>query len=290
MSHLLSLLEHESLARPGESDESRMRAIAVRLIDEAGITEPPVDVELIASLLDIGDIVPASELDVPGCLLPGLKGSTILVRAEDPETRQRFTICHECAHTFFPGFRVATQFRCAPAPTGQAGRNVELLCDVAASELLLPQRLLGPRAEDAGFSLHAVRDLAAEFQASLVATAIATTTCTAQPAAVLAFEVMQKPTEYGTLAAPKLRLKFAVRSGPWPYFLRHKSASDNDPFDRANQGESVVEKGIVLRGIVARPVKVDLCAEPAPYHDGSDHRQRVIALLRRSPHGATSRA
>jgi Zn-dependent peptidase ImmA (M78 family) len=286
---MLSLLERERLARPAESDESRVRAIAARMIKEAGIDEPPVNVALVASLLDIGDIIHASELDVPGCLLPGLKGSTILVRAEDPETRQRFTIYHECGHTFFPGFRLATQFRCTPVLVGQAGRTVEQLCDAAASELLLPRRLLGPRAEDAGFSLRSVRDLAAEFQASLVATAIAVTMCSAQHSAVLTFEVMQKPTEYGTLAAPKLRLKSAMHSGPWPFFRRHKSASRNDPFDRANQGESVVETGLVLRGIVATPTMVDLCAEPAPYFDGNDHHQRVIAILRHSGHGATGR-
>lgn len=284
MAGLLSRFELERLAHPERSEAACVRAVAARVIDELGITNPPVNVGMVASLLDIGEIIRDKQLDVAGCLVCGATSATVMVRASDSESRQRFTICHECAHTFFPGFRLATQFRCSPTVAIRGKQGVEHLCDEAASELLLPQRLFCPMAYAEEFSLHTVEELAKEFRASLAATATAFVTNATEPVAVLTFEVMQKPTEYGTLAEPKLRVRSSVTRGTWPFFPRYKSVDANDPFDRANQGEIVSEIGYTLGGIVSTPVDVELHAQKYPYFDGTDQRERVIALLRQTTH------
>jgi Zn-dependent peptidase ImmA (M78 family) len=51
--------------------------------------------------------------------------------------RQRFTIYHELAHTYFPGaFEFVRHQESFPAD--QAHRKFENLCDIGAAELLLP--------------------------------------------------------------------------------------------------------------------------------------------------------
>ena len=54
-------------------------------------------------------------LDAAGCLICSGPTLAIWIRASDRWERQRFTICHECGHTFFPGFALQPRYRCSPA-------------------------------------------------------------------------------------------------------------------------------------------------------------------------------
>ena len=90
----------------------------------------------------------------------------ICVNGKDREERQRFTICHEIAHIVLglPSEHKAQPWWSAKRPLA------ERLCDIFAAELLLPEKLFQPVAEDAAVSLASIETLANDFCASFTAT------------------------------------------------------------------------------------------------------------------------
>lgn len=280
-SSLLSRLDFERLADPTASDADCVRSIAASLIDELGIREPPVDVEMVASLLDIGSVVEDAALPEAGCLICHRDGRfEIRVRGSDSSGRQRFTICHECGHTFFPGFAQQTRFRCSPALRPSQDLDLESLCDLAAGQLLFPPRLFVPDSRASSFGLNGLEELADRYEGSLEATGHRFVATWTEPSALLVLTVRQKPTERGSSAPPKLRLDSAHPEGNWPYFLKHKSVLPNDVFDRALQGE-IVGETTFIRGICTQPVKAEVHAQIYPLAIGGVRQPRVIALARR---------
>jgi hypothetical protein len=213
-----------------------------------------------------------------GCLVCRASGIEIRVRAADSAGRQRFTICHECGHTFFPGFASAPRYRCSPAMRPNQKLDLEGLCDIAAGDLLLPPKLLVPDVARSGFGLDSVADLA---DASLEATGHRFVVAWEEPAALLVFKVRQKPRQYGTGAAPQLRLVSAHTEGQWPFFARHKSVVEGDVFDRAVKGE-IVHEQTTLVGICREAVRAEVSAQLFPYTANGQQELRVLALMRRT--------
>lgn len=283
----LSRLELARQTHPTATDPIRVRTVAAQVIEDLGVTEPPVDVEMVASSLGIASVTIDPDLPVAGCLLRRPDNQfEIRVCAADPPGRQRFTVGHECGHTFFPGY-TTTQYRCSPSmhpaiePVTGATRNLETLCDLAASELLLPSKLFVPDARSAPFGFDSLEDLADRYGASLEATGHRLVTARREPAAFLVLTVRQKPSEAGTGARPHLRLDYALRVGDWPYFMPHKSVTPGGVFDRALHGETVSET-TTITDLCLQPARVEVHAQSCPLTiDGTAH-ERVVALARRS--------
>ncbi len=55
-----------------------------------------------------------------------------------PPGRVAFSIAHEISHTFFPNTVTGARFRDITAPDSREANELERLCDLAASELLMP--------------------------------------------------------------------------------------------------------------------------------------------------------
>src|SRR5687768_518731 len=127
MASLLSHLDQTRARNPGLPDVDCVGLIARDLILELDIREPPVDLDMLVSLLGISEVVRDQNLGVAGCLLCRGGRLEIRVRATDSPGRRGFTICHECAHTFFPGFSRRPQYRCAPGPRAAGRQDVEYL-------------------------------------------------------------------------------------------------------------------------------------------------------------------
>src|SRR5437870_5722738 len=75
-----------------------IKATAQRLLKDAGITAPPIDIEALA--VRQGAIVsyePFKE-ELSGILIKEKNRTVIGVNSSHPRTRQRFTIAHELAH------------------------------------------------------------------------------------------------------------------------------------------------------------------------------------------------
>jgi hypothetical protein len=218
-----------------------------------------------------------------GCLVtdPQTGRTEIRLRATDHPRRQRFSGFHEVTHTFMPGYRLETQWRCDPSPARLAKAQLEQLCDVGASELLLPRRHVGTDIEEAGFGMQTVFDLTDAYQASVQASAHRLVDLWPEDALLLVAELANKPAD-GAGAEPRLRVQYARASGAWPFVRRHKSIREEDPLSRALAGELVDERA-VLSGVCAGEVDgLEVSARLCPYTDAEGARHdRVIALYRR---------
>ena len=127
-----SLLEEARIALPGHSDLERVQAIAARVIADLG-EEPPISLEVVASYRDI-TAVKVEPLPFAGSLTPEPTGLVMRLNATDSWGRRRFSGFHEVGHTFQPGYRQMTLFRCNPTPTRSGANQPERLADVAAAE------------------------------------------------------------------------------------------------------------------------------------------------------------
>jgi len=264
----LSLLEHLRVTSPASTDEDRIRQLSERLLDEAEV-EPPVSIEVLASLRGIAEIEVADQ-PWAGTLAPVDGRLVVRVKDTDSYPRQRFSVLHEAVHTFCPGF-LETQFRCNPS---RSGTGLEALCDIGASELLLPRRHFALDLIAGDFDFDHVAALADHYEASLEATAIRAVDLWPEPVSLLVFRRQTKPSEAGQPEAePKLRLAWSHVSGAWPHLRRYKSVSDSSPFGRALTGE-VVNEASTLGDLTT---DADTLFHVSAQAVGAD---RVLALIR----------
>ena len=291
---ITSLLETERARRPGASDAACVGAIADRIIEELEVAEPPVDLDMLTSYLGVRKIQPDRRLLEAGCLTCDGDRLEIRIRATDAPSRQRFTVCHECGHTFFPGFARSTQYRCSPREGGPRltsqspqRRNsvtdphgVEQLCDLAASRLLLPTSLFEPDVRASVFAISSIVELADEYEASLEATARRYVAVRKAATALLILRPVQKPTQYGSDAQAQLRVTATATTGAWPFIPRFKSVQPDGPFARALDGELVHEMAL-LTDVFKAPQPVEVSAQLFPYRSAGQLEMRVLALLRR---------
>jgi Zn-dependent peptidase ImmA (M78 family) len=233
----LSLLEAARAERPQADDDELVREICSELLAESGC-EPPIDVELIASMCGIASIQ-YSPQPWAGVLIPDQDQVVARIRASDGHERQRFSVLHEAGHTLLPGFGRKREYRC----NGQRTRE-EHLSDLSAAELLLPRAFFKSDLRQASAGFEGVEELAQRYEASRQATALRAVDLAAESKLLMTFKVMNKPTErdHEEEIEPKLRLAWSYGQG-WPYARRYKSVPDASPFARAFAGELIDEFG-----------------------------------------------
>jgi hypothetical protein len=277
----LSLLETSRLENPAADDPTHVVRLAEKMLAELE-ADPPISLDMVASYQGIAAIRRCA-LPNGGCLVTNPETGTVEIRlrATDNRRRQRFSGFHEVVHTFMPGYRLQIQWRCDPPVRN--GTSLETLCDIGASELLLPARMVRSDLSRADFGLQTVIDLAETYDASLEATARRTADLWPEDVLFVVAEVANKPSEYGDPAAPgRLRVRYPYASGRWPFIRPHKSVDECDPLARALAGE-VIDERSTLTGISAHDVAgVDVSARLCPFTDARGERHdRVLALYRR---------
>jgi hypothetical protein len=201
---VLELLQSSGIAG---SPEEVIRLLARRRVaefEELGWTGPPYDMELLASLCDYRPrIVDWLRDDQDACITTG----EMLINANKPAVRQRFSIGHEIGHTLFPDF-VRTVELNGPRWRRQldAQSQVEQLCQIAASEFLMPYGAFQAEMNVRSVSLRSILELAELFNASPEATARRFVDLSTGKL-VAAFATMKwKPTELVSLQQPALDL------------------------------------------------------------------------------------
>lgn len=279
----LSLLEEERRRSPGKSDAALVADIAARLVAELGV-EPPIPLEVVASYRDIADIQVVA-MEQAGSLAPGPQNLKMRLRASDSPRRRRFTGFHEVGHTFQPGYRELTLFRCAaPSPVRRAGADRETLADVAASELLLPREYFRPATLESQFSIASMLELSDRFEASREASAYRFAHFWAEPTLVVILEPgLTRDEQDDPEAIAKLRVVSAWPNphGAWPFIPKNKSAREGGALERALNGEMVTEKaGLEEFGLMSEGT-VEVSARVFGYRRGGESRRRVIAMFRR---------
>lgn len=277
----LSLFEQSKEETPNRSDAECIRSVAQRLIDQFALV-PPVDERIVASAMGIRGLH-RSEIPWAGCLLSENGEIIIKIRRSDSRGRQRFTAFHEIAHTFLPGFRLAPQFRCDPGPQAAAITPEENLCDIAAAELLFPRPHMQADVRAASFDIASINSLRHRYDASLEATAIQFVNHWPEDALLVVLEVRQKPSEMGTRAIPKLRVRYAHASGRWPFIPRHKSVAIDSRLATALHGLPVSGESSLDGLVDPSLVTAELAAQSCPFVDrrGTETR-RVVAIYRKA--------
>ena len=129
------------------ADKEAILSAARRLLDRVGL-EASAPVGLLALARDMGITGVQYIQDGPeGMLVRHDSGYVIGVNARRPSTRQRFTIAHEIAHqlvnqTFLTGSARIEARQTSFFKSQSSNGYIERLCNIAASELLLPEVLL----------------------------------------------------------------------------------------------------------------------------------------------------
>lgn len=141
------------------SIEDAVRIVAKRYLD--GVACPPTDLNAIADRVCVTEIF-GEDLPVSGELRRDGKNLKIVYSTYLSPTRKRFTIAHELGHAIFEGTG-------ARAP--RTGDELERLCDMLASEILMPRDIFLSLA-NGDPSLSHLLEVAHTFKTSLSATSI----------------------------------------------------------------------------------------------------------------------
>lgn len=141
------------------------------------LMSPPIDPYLLAKRRGIKQVL-VRKIDADGFISQTSNGDYIVeLNEEHLETRRRFTLSHEIAHTFFFDLSRTEEnrerYRTADCPDLLLLRDPaeEYLCNIAASEMLMPRTQFMAKLSEHGPTAFAVTELARQFRTSLWATA-----------------------------------------------------------------------------------------------------------------------
>lgn len=151
---------------------------------------PPVNLEEISEHWGVKKVI-RRELDVAG-LLYRLEegGSIIFLRESDSPSRQRFSWAHELAHIVVSNSDLP-EVSCRRA--GKVDKKVEDYCDAIAAEILMPQRDFRTSADQLGWGLKSVHELAMRFNVSMDSAAIRMKDLNAEPVLMSMWRVGKGP-------------------------------------------------------------------------------------------------
>lgn len=131
-----SVLQFAGGSDPFSLITEKAKEVVLKAI-QAGWQGPPFDPFKLASLLQISTIPREDVLDAR--ILPsGSQRLLIEFNPNRPRGRTRFSIAHEIAHTLFPDCVESTRNRARKIESRDDDWQLELLCNVAASEFIMP--------------------------------------------------------------------------------------------------------------------------------------------------------
>jgi len=204
----------------------------------------------------------------------------LLYRSITQHERQNFSICHEIAHTFFPDCAEFIRMRASRHEKADPEREVEVLCNIAASELLLPGDHFIVSLHEYGLALRSVIPLSEQLKASKSATIIKMVSSGIKICAAVFLEPGHRKyaNKWGTDTAPKMRVVYTVPSPGFGYFIPRNKSVPDDSCVYVAVGTNEVTNGREDWGILGHPV-YDVEAMYLPPRDSNDLIPRVVALL-----------
>lgn len=191
---------------PVEVVTDRARALVFRALEE-GWQGPPYDPFQLAELMRI-PLAPREDL-YDARLISREGRPQIEFNPTRPRGRVRFSVAHELAHTFFPDFEKAIRYRSRPEPAPKDDWQLELLCNVAAAELLMP---IGSfrELEDEPLKIERLMDLRKKFDVSTEALLLRVVKLTERPSALVAAARVD-----GNRTESPFRIDYVVGSRAW---------------------------------------------------------------------------
>ncbi len=147
----------------------KIELLFAQFVKVNGSLRPPIDPAALAPLCGVVSIE-HRQMVPEGVLSPVPGGFTIFLQSNftsqpGVKLRQRFTIAHELAHTFYYDLNGGIPRRRKDSPKGQ---TLERLCHIGASQILMPEEILRRELKTKGevASTESVLDLSKVFDVS----------------------------------------------------------------------------------------------------------------------------
>jgi O-acetyl-ADP-ribose deacetylase (regulator of RNase III) len=172
-----------------------------------GWAGPPFDPFILAEYLKIG-IVPREDISEARTVPLGSQ-LTIEFNPNRPRSRVRYSVCHEIAHTLFPDCRELVRNRLAHEDMQGDDWQLEMLCNIAASELLMPIGSLPPL-EAGHLTIDSILELRKKYEVSTEAILLRAVRMTSEPCVV--FTTSRRGHDATKRA---YRVDYAVASKSW---------------------------------------------------------------------------
>lgn len=144
--------------------------LAESTLQHCGVIKPAVDTDDLCRMRNVR----TSEVYLTDCdarIFPVGDHYIAEVNASDPESRKRFSVCHELAHTFFEEHPGADENAASCHGHSYENSLEERLCNFLAAEFLMPRLLFAQFAIDCLPSLKSTRLLADAFGVSVLSAA-----------------------------------------------------------------------------------------------------------------------
>ena len=190
---------------PIDSIITMARDLALDAVDR-GWAGPPFDPLELAELLDIS-VIPRADLGDAQSFVSEAGAKRIEFNPHRPASRIRFSIAHEIAHTLFPDFAERPRNRSTADRSLSDDWQLEVLCNLAASELLMPATLF----EGAGkppMSMRSLLQERARFEVSMESVLLRLARLTRTDLAVFAAHRVDGD-------EPLYRIDYCVPSSAW---------------------------------------------------------------------------
>lgn len=213
-----------------------------------GWNGPPFDPRFLASTMGIQYEKSRELLHSTDAELYRTENGRLVIKynPDKPKTRQNFSIAHEIAHTFFPEY--GDQYK-ARHKIGKFNpeSEVEFLCDLGASEIIMPTPEFDLDVNNMGISLKSLEKLSTLYETSPEATAIRMIRTDLVPCALMVLDYNHKPTEKSKIEEAKyqkelfddcpwnpppmkLRVQYSFQTKHFSgYIPNHKSIEDSSP-------------------------------------------------------------
>lgn len=150
---------------PVEVVTQKARSVILNYIESGG-NGPPFDTMEIARFLG-ASVLPSAEVrDAKTSFVAGKP--QIEFNPNRPKNRIRYSICHELVHTFFPDWKEETRYRASKQEMRADVWQLEMLCNIGASELLMPIGSF-PELQDRNLSIEGLLQLSADYEVSIEA-------------------------------------------------------------------------------------------------------------------------
>jgi Zn-dependent peptidase ImmA (M78 family)/O-acetyl-ADP-ribose deacetylase (regulator of RNase III) len=194
---------------PIETVTQRARETVMRAL-ELGWSGPPYDPFALAELLRIR-VVPTQEVVDARTTASASGNFTLEFNPTRPPARIRYSVAHEIAHTLFPDCAAAVRHRGTHSDMAKDEWQLEMLCNLAASEILMPLGSLA-KENDLTVSVDAIGKLRKKYQVSSEAVLLRLTRLTER--ACVVFAARRDP------GSARYYVDYSIASRSWKNWLR----------------------------------------------------------------------
>jgi hypothetical protein len=283
---VLRLIE-ESI--PGEAPEETITRKAKALVARGrrlGWTGPPFDIRLLATLLGI-KAKATNLISVEAQIIPIGGQFELLFREDVSDNRLNFTFAHEISHTLFPDCGEMVRERNARHKGFDPNKEIENLCNIGASHILMPSPFFEEDLLRVGSSLQVVDNLSEKYHASREATILRMISASKFPCVAVYFRYGYNKKELAALSdnsvmddkiQPRLRIASAIPSKNFSLFLpRNKSIPNSSILYNLFKGEKYVSgtENWAIKGFDVREVEGTRL-----YHVDSTEKLGIIAIVK----------